>query len=115
MMTHDQAVYSFLGLCMKAGKVTSGEVGTMQSIASGKARLVIVSQDASENTRKEIQNRCLYYHVPTVVFGNKASLGQAIGKSERTSLAITDAGLAKAMNKKLQIQEQDGGKTNGKD
>ena len=40
------SLYSFLGLCMKAGKLSSGEVGTQQSITSGKAKLVIISQDA---------------------------------------------------------------------
>jgi ribosomal protein L7Ae-like RNA K-turn-binding protein len=114
-MTETEKVYSFLGLCMKAGKLASGETGTLQNITSGKARLVILSEDASGNTRKEIQNKCNSRHIPCVTFGNKYALGEAIGKSERTSLAIIDAGMAKAMTAKLQIQKQDGGETNGKD
>ena len=54
MTKEEQGIYSFLGLCMKAGKVTSGETGTLQNIQSGKAKLVIVSLDASDNTRKEM-------------------------------------------------------------
>ena len=37
-----------LGLAMKAGKVVSGEFATDKSVKSGKAWLVIVSEDASK-------------------------------------------------------------------
>ena len=49
-------VYSMLGLAMKAGKVASGEFATDKSVKSGKAWLVIVSEDASDNTRKMFSN-----------------------------------------------------------
>ncbi len=106
------SLYSFLGLCMKAGKLSSGEVGTQQSITSGKAKLVIISQDASENTTNDFKNKCDYYKVPYVVFGDKENLGRAIGKSERTSLVVCDNGFAKAFREKLQ-KWQDGGDLNG--
>jgi len=114
-VTDNQKAYSFLGLCMKAGKVTSGEVGVLQCITSSKAKLVIISLDASDNTKKEMTDKCKYHGIPYVEFGQKKLLGIAIGKSERSSLAITDAGLAAALRDKMQIQELGGGETNGKD
>ena len=41
-----------LGLAAKAGKIASGEFSTERAVKSGSAFLVIVSEEASENTKK---------------------------------------------------------------
>lgn len=51
-MSNVNKVYSMLGLAMKAGKVVSGEFATDKSVKGGNAWLVIVSEDASDNTKK---------------------------------------------------------------
>ena len=94
-----------LGLAMKAGKVVSGEFATDKSVKSGKAWLVIVSEDASDNTKKKFQNMCDYYHVTIRVFSDKISIGNACGKEFRASLAVTDQGLAKAVVKHIDSNE----------
>lgn len=63
--------------------------------------MVIVSNDASDNTKKEFSDKCSYYKVPIYFYGNMDELGHAIGKDVRTSLAITDAGFAKTLIKNL--------------
>lgn len=90
-----------IGMAMKAGKVASGEFATEKAVKSGKAALVIVSETASENTKKKFRNMCDYYKVPVYFFGEKEELGHAIGKEFRASLAILDAGLAKAIEKNM--------------
>ncbi len=94
-------VYGMIGMAMKAGKVASGEFATEKAVKSGKAALVIVSETASENTKKKFQNMCDYYKVPIYFFGKKEELGHAIGKEFRASLAVLDTGLAKAIEKKV--------------
>ena len=47
-------VLSLIGLATKAGKTASGEFLTEREVKSGKAALVIVAGDASENTKKKI-------------------------------------------------------------
>ena len=106
-------VYSLLSLCMRAGKVKSGEFAVLEAIRKKTARLVIVAEDASDNTRKKFSDKCKYYEIPMVVFGNKDSLGHAIGKDVRTSLAITDFGLSESLRKNLLVEELDGGNVNG--
>ena len=108
----DEKIYSLLGLCQKAGKLVSGEFSVENSIKSGKAAFVIVSRDASENTAGKFRNKCEYYGVPMAVFGDKELLGHAIGKEVRTSIAITDNGFAKTLQKNLELEEQDGGNAN---
>ena len=106
-------VYSLLGLCMRAGKVRSGEFATMEAIRKKTAQMVIVSLDASDNTTKQFSDKCKYYDVPIVFFGDMEKLGHAIGKDVRTSLAITDKGLSESLRKNL-LEETSGGNANGK-
>lgn len=94
-------VYSMLGLATKAGKVVSGEFATDKSVKSATAWLVIVSEDASDNTKKMFYNMCKFYEVPLYFYGTKDELGHAIGKAMRSSLAITDENFAKSVTKHL--------------
>ena len=107
-------VYSTLSLCMRAGKVRSGEFAAMEAVRKRTAQLLIVSKDASENTVKQFSDKCKYYDVPILFFGDKESLGHAIGKDVRTSLAITDKGLSEAILKNLHAEQLGGGNVNGK-
>lgn len=92
-------VLSLLGICMKAGKVKSGEFQTTDAVKSGKAWLVIVAEDASNNTKKEFSNMCDFYRVPYWEYSSKADLGRAIGKEERSSIAVCDEGFSKSFEK----------------
>lgn len=92
-------IFGMLGLAAKAGKVQSGEFSTEKSVKSGKAFLVIISEEASENTKKMFRNMCTYYKVPYYEFGGKGELGHALGKEMRASLAIQDEGFSKAIVK----------------
>lgn len=97
---------SLVGLAMKAGKVASGEFSTEKAVKEGQACLVLVSEEASANTKKKFQNMCTYYQVPICFYGSKAELGSAIGKEFRASLAVMDAGLADAITKSLRSAEE---------
>jgi ribosomal protein L7Ae-like RNA K-turn-binding protein len=97
-----QKILNLLGLATKAGKTASGEFSTEKAVKEGKAYLVIISEEASANTKKNFTNMCTYYQVPYYCFGGKGELGHAMGKEMRASLAVTDAGFAKAVNEKLQ-------------
>ena len=74
--------YSMLGLCMKAGRLTSGEVGCEAAIKGKKAKLIIVAEDASENTKTKFTNSAKFYAVDLISYGNKSELGYALGKGE---------------------------------
>lgn len=101
MILKQNKVLSLIGLATKAGKVASGEFSTEKQVKSGRAMLVIVAEDASDNTKKMFNNMCTYYKVPLYFFGAKAELGHAMGKEIRASLALLDDGFAKAIEKQL--------------
>lgn len=94
-------VLSMLGLATKAGKTATGEFSTEKAVKSGKASLVLVAGDASDNTKKKFRNMCSYYQVEYREYSDKDSLGNACGKETRASLAVTDEGFAKALCKQI--------------
>ena len=98
-------VLSMLGIAAKAGNVVSGEFSTEKAVKSGQAYLVIVSSEASENTKKNFLNMADFYHVPCYCYGGKEELGRCIGKEFRASLAVTDENLARAVESKLKMMK----------
>ena len=94
-------VLSMIGLSAKAGKVKSGEFAVEQAVKSSKAYMVIVAEDASENSKKSYRDMCAYYEVPLFFYGNKEELGASCGKEFRASVAIMDENLAKAVADKI--------------
>ena len=94
-------VLSMLGIAAKAGSVASGEFSTEKAVKEGRAYLVIVAQDASDNTKKMFRNMTEFYQVPMYEYSDKEMLGHFIGKEFRASLAVLDGGFAKAIEKQL--------------
>lgn len=94
-------VLSMLGIAAKAGGVASGEFSTEKAVKDGRAYLVIVAADASENTKKSFRNMTDFYEVPMYLYRDKETLGHFIGKEFRASLAVTNEGLAHSIEDKL--------------
>ncbi len=99
-------ILSMLGLATKAGRIASGEFSTEKAVKSGSAFLVVVSEEASENTKKKFCNMCSFYQVPMYLYASKEALGNAIGKEFRASLAVLDEGFAKSLEEKLKLAEK---------
>ncbi len=92
---------SMLGIATKAGKTVTGEFATEKAVKEGSAYLVVVAEDASDNTKKKFRNMCEYYQVTLMIFADKNALGNACGKEFRASLAVIDEGLANAVMKQI--------------
>ena len=103
MSLKQNKVLSLLGLAMRGRNLVSGEFQTLEAVKNGSAMLVIIAEDASANTKKLFANKCAFYEIPVYEFGTKEELGRAIGKDMRSSLGVSDAGLAEAIVKQLEI------------
>ena len=99
-------VLSMLGIAAKAGSVASGEFSTEKAVKEGRAYLVFVAQDASDNTKKMFRNMTDFYQVPMYEYSAKAMLGHFIGKEFRASLAVTNEGLSHSIEERLKQQSQ---------
>ena len=95
-------VESLLGLCTRSRNLVSGEFAAEGAVKDGSACLVIVATDASANTKKLFKDKCSFYEVPCFEDGTKESLGHAIGKEIRASIAVLDEGFAKSIIKHLE-------------
>lgn len=93
-MNRPNKALSYMGLAMRAGKLAFGEEGVLKAIRSGQARLVVLAEDASDNTRKKFQDKCRHYNVALSESFSRYELGAAIGKEERVLVAVLDSGLA---------------------
>ena len=68
-------VLSLISLATKAGRCASGEFMTEGQTKSGRASLVVVAEDASDNTKKKFRDMCEFYKVPMIVYGDKVPWG----------------------------------------
>ncbi len=93
----ENRIMGLIGLAEKAGKTASGDFSVEQVLKARKAKLVILAQDASENTKHKFTERGEAAGCPVICLGNKEGLGKAIGKAKRACVAILDEGLAKAI------------------
>ena len=102
MRLKQDKVLSLIGLATKAGQTASGEFMTEREVKTGRAALVIVAGDSSDNTKKKFRDMCEFYKVPIYFYGDKDTLGHAMGKEFRASLAILDEGFAKGIQKQFE-------------
>ena len=100
MTNNMQKIRSLLGIAMRAGKLVSGEDGTMIDLKKGKLNLVIIAEDASNNTKKLFKDKSSFRHVNCIELSTKSELGISIGKDSRAVIGIKDIGFA---NKIIQL------------
>ena len=94
-----------LGLARKAGLVEAGEEATGAACRAGKARILLVASDASDNARHRADNfsaagntLCLNLHY------TKEELGTALGTGRPSMAALMDAGMAALFGQKLAVE-----------
>ena len=98
-MSSEDKIKGLLGIAAKGRNIASGAFQTEKAVKDGKAYLVIVSNDAGDNTKKDFNDMCAYRSVPIIFFSEKEKLGNCIGKELRSCAAILDEGIAKSILK----------------
>lgn len=92
----EEQVVQFLGLCMRAGRVISGQEACVDLIRQEEAALVLMDGAASENTQKRIADACRSHGVPVWTL-RQGALGHAIGKRGRMVVALKADGMARKL------------------
>ncbi len=82
--------YNMLGFAMKSGNLVTGAHTCELNIPTKKISLLIIAQDASDNTKEKFKllansNNCKY-----IIFDTKENLSKAIGKYNRNVYGITN-------------------------
>lgn len=89
-----------LALANRAGKVVSGD-RVLPAIRNNSAKLVLIANEASDNTKKRYNDKSNFYKVPVVEVSSFELLSKAIGKHNRMYVAITDQNFATMILNKM--------------
>lgn len=103
------ALGTAIGLAAKAGKLVYGTPMICDALA-GKGKktvLVLEASDTSENTRKRLNDKCLFYNIMlTTVPLDMEELSSSVGKKSLiAAVAVCDEGLAKVILAKLKTAD----------
>ncbi len=71
----------------------------IEKIKFKKAKLLIIAEDTSQNTKDKINRACEENKIKLYEYGNKDEISYAIGKQNKTVVAILDNNFAKNIEK----------------
>ena len=94
-------VDSYLGFAAKSRNLVSGYHTCLHAIKQKKLKLLILSEDLSENTVKKLSKLSKEYEVPLRVYGNIEEISKITGNRERGVFGITDLNFADAILKEI--------------
>lgn len=89
-----------IGLAKRAGALAVGTEQVIESVRKGKARLVLVASDVSENTAKRLQDKASYRNVPLEALPmDMSALGHSVGKDHAAAVALLQEGFVRSYRK----------------
>ncbi|MBC7325073.1 MAG: ribosomal L7Ae/L30e/S12e/Gadd45 family protein [Moorella sp. (in: Bacteria)] len=94
-------VYNLLGLAYGAGKVVWGYRPAMAALKRGKVALLLLATDSSPRYKARVLTTCREYGSEGVIFGDKMTIGVALGKPPCAVVGITDANFARLIRQKV--------------
>lgn len=99
MINSEEKIYGLLGLTMKSGNIVFGADACIERIENKQVKLVIVANDASEKTKKNIKFICEKNNIPIKIFGTIERISQSIGKNNKAIIGIKNESLANEISK----------------
>lgn len=94
-------VLSLISLSRKAGKVVDGREAVEKGIEKGSVRLLLLAEDLSPQSMKEMTDVCLKKGIRRHTYLSKDKLGALLGKGERGAVGITDESFSSLLEKEL--------------
>ena len=96
-------VLNLIGMARKAGLVASGSQLVLASLKNPEQiAWVLLAEDVTQNVGSKVREQTARACIPLIECFDKATLGQALGLSERSVLALKVSPLAQTLNHELQ-------------
>ncbi|EOR27489.1 MULTISPECIES: 50S ribosomal protein L7ae-like protein [Clostridium] len=89
--------FNFLGLAKRSGNLVEGYSKCDEQRNRKNIFLFIISNDASDSTRKKFKNHCIAKNIRLIEDFSKEELGFSIGREEVKIIAVTDENMAKKL------------------
>jgi len=96
--------FNLIGLALKGGNAATGRDSVRAAVHRGKFVHLFLARDAGSAIRDEMNALSRVQKIPMTELGSRDSLGKALGRREVAIVAITDRGLADAINEALRRQ-----------
>ena len=101
-----EKILHLLGLMRRANAIAVGEENTGSTAKTGKAQLLLLASDASDNARRRAEGFAAGRGVPLITLPYpKEDIASSLGLSGGSMAAITDLGFAAALLKALALEE----------
>lgn len=94
-------VLGLIGLAARARKIESGTDIVSETILNKKAKLVIVTEDASDRTKNNFEFLCKKHSVNFLIYSDIENLSHSIGKNNKAVICIKDKNFADEIYKKI--------------
>lgn len=96
----------YFGIARKAGYLELGEENTGVAVRNGKARVVFLAADASDNAKRRADGFLYGRNIPLLRLPHtKEEISLAMGKGGCSMAAITDIGLASSLVSALATED----------
>ena len=100
-----EKILNLLGMMRRANAITIGEDKAAEIVRSGKAKLLLLASDVSENAARKAENLANGRNVQLLSLPfSREELGAALGLGGCSVAAVTDLGFASAWMKLLAAQ-----------
>ena len=90
-------IESYLGFAARARALRGGSGTCSIVIKKGQAKLLIIAEDAAENTIKKMSGEAKARGVEYRIYGKADELGHITGQSGKTTFVITDEHFAECI------------------
>ncbi len=89
-----------IGLARRAGALSIGTEQVVAEVRKGRAKLVLIASDVSENTAKRLTDKADYRHVPWERVPLKMhALGRLVGREHASAVALLRDGFVLSYRK----------------
>ncbi|AGN24102.1 ribosomal L7Ae/L30e/S12e/Gadd45 family protein [Erysipelothrix rhusiopathiae] len=99
-MFDKQKMLNTLGLCQRGRKLVYGDE-LLPAITKNKVYAVVLADNASERTRKQIQDKCNTAGIPVIGGITREELSWSIGMTNRVAVGVSDRGFSKVFKSYL--------------
>jgi len=88
---------TLLGLAQRSNNLISGENTCEIFLKRNAVKLILICEDASNNTLKKFIELCKNTNTPYIIYGDRNTLSAAIGKTNRAIYGIKNDNFAKKL------------------
>ncbi len=94
-------IHSYLGFAKRSGNIIAGYNSCEFAMMRKKIKLLILTEDIAEGTKKKFRKLAADYHIPMYIYGTSDEVPQFSGNEGKGIFGITDKNFAQVIEKEI--------------